>query len=244
MGPEKETFLGIPADVVTRSEAARRILAMLAESHAHFVASVNPEICVAARRNPELRRVLLSAHLSTPDGVGIVLSSRLRGGRIRERVTGIDLMRDLIQAAAEEGHSVFLYGAARGVAAEAANNLQKDFPGLIVAGTHHGFVSPPEEAEVARIIASSGARLVFVGTGSPRQEMFAAKHGEATGARVLMVVGGSFDVLSGRLRRAPRICQTLGLEWLYRLYQQPHRLQRALVLPRFLYLSLKEGRIR
>ena len=241
---KKEIFLGIPADVVTNSEATERISSMLTESHAHFVASINPEICVAAQKNSELRRVLSAADLGTPDGVGVVLSSRLRGGKIRERVTGIDLLMNLMQVAVERGYSVFLYGAAEGVAAGAAKNLQKMFPGLIIAGTHHGYVKPQEEADVAKMIAASGADLVFVGTGSPRQEMFASKYAEMSGARVLMVVGGSFDVISGRLQRAPKVFQTLGLEWLYRLIQQPHRLQRSLVLPIFLYLSLKEGRLR
>ncbi|HHX74574.1 MAG TPA: WecB/TagA/CpsF family glycosyltransferase, partial [Firmicutes bacterium] len=134
-------------------------------------------------------------------------------------------------------------GAAEGVAAAAARKLQERFPGLIVAGTHHGYVKAEEEAEVARIIAASGADLVFVGTCSPRQEMFAARYGAATGARVLMVVGGSFDVISGRLQRAPVLFQRMGLEWLYRVCQQPRRLQRLLVLPYFLLLSVKEGRL-
>ena len=239
----RETFLGIPADVITNKEATERIRAMLAENRAHFVASVNPEICVAALYNKELRQVLLSADMGTPDGVGIVLSSRLRGGKIRERVTGIDLMMDLMPVAVAGGYSVFLYGAAEGVAEEAARRLQERFPGLVIAGTHHGYVKAEEEAEVARKIAASGADLVFVGTGSPRQEMFVAKFGEATGAKVLMVVGGSFDVISGRLQRAPVLFQRMGLEWLYRVCQQPRRLQRLLVLPYFLFLSLKEGRL-
>ena len=168
-----------------------------------------------AAQNAELRRHFI-ADMGTPDGVGIVLSSRLRGGRIRERVTGIDLMLELMDVAVEGKHPVFLYGAAEGVAEEAARNLQKSYPGLIIAGTHHGYVEPEEEPKIAELIARSGAEMVFVGTGSPRQEMFAARYGEATGAKVLMVVGGSFDVLSGRLQRAPKICQQLGLEWLYR----------------------------
>ena len=209
---------------------------------AHFVASVNPEICVAAQNDPELRRVLVSADLGTPDGVGIVLVSRLKGGKIRERVTGIDLMMNLMRVAVEDGHAIFLYGAAEGIAADAAKNLQKMFPGLIIAGTHHGYVKPEAEVVVAEKIAGSGAHMVFVGTGSPRQEMFASQYGPASGARVLMVVGGSFDVISGRLQRAPRIYQTLGLEWLYRLCQQPRRrLHRSLVLPNFIYLSLKNA---
>ncbi|MDW7652088.1 MAG: WecB/TagA/CpsF family glycosyltransferase [Bacillota bacterium] len=242
MKEKKEVFLGIPADVVTQGQAAERIRLMLTENRAHFVASVNPEICVAAQTNPALHRVLTSADLGTPDGVGIVLASRLRGGQIRERVTGIDLMLDLLRVAVEDECSVFLYGAAEGVAAKAAQNLQNMFPGLIIAGTHHGYVDPGEEANVAKKIAASGAVMVFVGTGSPRQEMFASLHGRATGARVLMVVGGSFDVLSGRIHRAPQIFQSVGLEWLYRLFQQPRRrLTRVLVLPYFIYLVLAEA---
>ena len=214
---------------------------MLSEEGTHFIASVNPEICVAAQKNPELHRVLVTADLGTPDGVGIVLASRLRGGRVRERVTGIDLMLDLMRVAVAGGKSVFLYGAAEGVAAQAAQNLQKMFPGLKVAGTHHGYVPAADEGAVAEKIAATGAELVFVGTGSPRQEMFCATHGAATGAKVLMVVGGSFDVLSGRLQRAPRIYQQVGLEWLYRLFQQPRRLRRILVLPYFLFLSIRNN---
>ena len=191
-----------------------------------------------------MKKILLSADLGTPDGVGIVLSSRLRGGKIRERVTGIDLMLDLMPMLVAGGYSIYLYGAAEGVAEEAAENLRQRFPGLKIAGTHHGYVKPEEEREVARKIAASGADLLFVGTGSPRQEMFAAKYGAETGAKVLMVVGGSFDVISGRLQRAPLLFQKMGLEWLYRFYQQPRRLKRLLVLPYFLLLSLKEGRIK
>jgi N-acetylglucosaminyldiphosphoundecaprenol N-acetyl-beta-D-mannosaminyltransferase len=244
MKPAKEKFLGIPAAVVTNREAAEIILGMLQENHTHFVASVNPEICVAAQSNQALKKILLSADLGTPDGVGIVLSSRLRGGKIRERVTGIDLMLDLMPMLVAGGYSIYLYGAAEGVAEEAAENLRQRFPGLKIAGTHHGYVKPEEEREVARKIAASGADLLFVGTGSPRQEMFAAKYGAETGAKVLMVVGGSFDVISGRLQRAPLLFQKMGLEWLYRFCQQPRRLKRLLVLPYFLLLSLKEGRIK
>jgi N-acetylglucosaminyldiphosphoundecaprenol N-acetyl-beta-D-mannosaminyltransferase len=244
MKPAKEKFLGIPAAVVTNREAAEIILGMLQEDYTHFVASVNPEICVAAQGNQALKKILLSADLGTPDGVGIVLSSRLRGGKIRERVTGIDLMLDLMPMLVAGGYSIYLYGAAEGVAEEAAENLRQRFPGLKIAGTHHGYVKPEEEREVARKIAASGADLLFVGTGSPRQEMFAAKYRAETGAKVLMVVGGSFDVISGRLQRAPLLFQKMGLEWLYRFCQQPRRLKRLLVLPYFLLLSLKEGRIK
>ncbi len=234
----KEEFLGIWADVLTLEQARDRVRAMLGEGRPHFVASVNPEICLAAGRNRELRQALQQADLGIPDGIGIVLASRLRGGALRRRVTGIDLLQALAEMAASEGKSVYLFGAAAGVAAAAAANLTARFPGLKVAGTHHGYLPPEKEGEVAAIIAQSGADLVFVGLGSPRQELFVVRHGAATGARVLMVVGGAFDVLSGRLRRAPLLFQKLGLEWLFRLWQQPRRLLRCLALPRFLPLVL------
>ncbi len=234
----KEPILGIPAHIVTLEEAVSRVKEMLKNNKSHFIASVNPEICIAARENELLKKVLLEADLGIPDGIGIVLASRLCGGQIRARVTGIDLMQELVKLAAVENKSIFLYGAAEGVAAEAATKLTESYPDLLIAGTQHGYISKEQEAEVAKQIAASGADIVFIGLGSPRQEFFFADHGSATGAKVLMAVGGSFDVLSGRLPRAPRIYQRLGIEWLYRLCLQPARLKRSLSLPRFLFLSL------
>lgn len=234
----REEFLGIPADVVTLEQARDRVRSMLHQERPHFIASVNPEICLAAAKNQTLRQALLTADLGIPDGVGIVLASRLRGGSIRSRVTGIDLMQALVELAATEGKSIYLYGAAQGVAAAAAANLRERHPDLKIAGSQHGYVPPEKEGEVAAQIAAAGADMVFLGLGSPRQEYFAVRHGAATGARVLMVVGGSFDVISGRLQRAPQIYQKLGLEWLFRLLQQPKRLSRFLALPRFIPLVL------
>lgn len=234
----KENIFGIPADTVTMEDAVRLIREMFEENRPHLIASVNPEICMAAQKNETLRRIVRGADLGIPDGIGIVLASKLRGGRIRARVTGIDLMLALVGLAAAEGKRVFLFGAAQGVADEAAAKLREQYPAVQIAGTQHGYVPPAEEAAVAAKIAASGADIVFVGLGSPRQELFAADHGAATGARVLMVVGGSFDVISGRLQRAPEFYRRFGIEWAYRLLQQPSRARRMLVLPVFLLRSL------
>jgi N-acetylglucosaminyldiphosphoundecaprenol N-acetyl-beta-D-mannosaminyltransferase len=235
----KESILGIPADIVTLHEAVERVWQMVDHNRPHFVASVNPEICMASRKDSALKAALLSADLGIPDGVGIVLASRLRRGAIRTRVTGIDLMQLLVARAAGEGKKIFLFGAAEGVAADAATNLQQRYPSLQIAGTAHGYIPPEKEEDVARAIKASGADIVFVGLGSPRQELFAVRHGQASGAKVLMVVGGSFDVLSGRLSRAPQIYQKFGIEWLFRAIQQPKRLKRMLALPRFLWTALQ-----
>lgn len=234
----KEPILGIPADVISVDGAVERAREMLTSERPHFIASVNPEICMAARQNPALKEALLAADLGIPDGIGVVLASRLRGGQIRERVTGIDLMQALVALAAEEGKSVFLFGAAEGVAADAAANLKKRHPSLQIAGTMHGYLPVEREGEAVKAIADSAADLVFIGLGSPRQELFVAKHGNETGAKILMVVGGSFDVLAGRLQRAPEIYQKLGVEWLYRVIQQPQRLTRLFALPRFLLAAM------
>ncbi|MBT9172508.1 MAG: N-acetylglucosaminyldiphosphoundecaprenol N-acetyl-beta-D-mannosaminyltransferase [Syntrophomonadaceae bacterium] len=235
----KETFLGIPADAITLPEAVEWARGWLADGRSGgFIASVNPEICVAAQADHKLRSCLLAAALGIPDGIGIVLVSRLRGGRLRGRVAGIELLLALCALAAAEGKSVFFFGAAAGVAEAAAEAATKRYPGLRLAGTQHGFIGPQEEAEAAAKIAASGADLVFVGLGSPRQEYFVAGHGAATGAKLLMAVGGSFDVLAGKVRRAPRLFRRLGLEWLYRFVRQPWRLRRLPALPRFLVQAL------
>ncbi|MBS4030280.1 MAG: WecB/TagA/CpsF family glycosyltransferase [Clostridiales bacterium] len=234
----KESILGIPTDIVTLDEAVTRVQEMLNDNKPHFIASVNPEICLAAQENNLLKEILKAADLGIPDGIGIILASKLRRGQIRARVTGIDLMQSLVKLAASEKKSIYLYGAAEGVAAEAAANLTKAHPGLQIAGIQHGYIATEQEGEVAKNIAASKADMVFIGLGSPRQEFFVSHHGNATKAKVLMVVGGSFDVLSGRLPRAPQIYQRLGIEWLYRLLLQPTRLKRALNLPRFLLQAL------
>ncbi|MBS4009052.1 MAG: WecB/TagA/CpsF family glycosyltransferase [Clostridium sp.] len=230
----QEFILDVPTDVVTLAEAVSWAQEKLNQNGSHFIASVNPEICFSARRNSALQKALLAADLRIPDGVGIVLASRLCGGQIRERVTGIDLMEELVALAAAEGKKIFLLGAAEGVAAAAAAKLKDRYPSLMVAGTAHGYLPQAQDGELAGSIAASGADLVFVALGSPRQELFVAEYGAASGAKILMVVGGSFDVLSGRLRRAPLFYQRLGLEWFFRLVQQPKRILRVWIMPAFL----------
>jgi len=205
-----------------------------------FIASINPEICVAAQKNKKLFEAVSSCSLGIPDGVGIVIASRLQGGKIRERVTGIDFMLKLVAMSADLGFSVFLLGAAPNVAEAAANRLKEKYPRLLVAGTHHGYFKENEEEGISEIIKKSNADIVFVGLGSPRQEFFIYRNKDLTGAKVLMAVGGSFDVISGNLSRAPEIWQRLNVEWLYRAFKQPQRAMRLLKLPLFLALVIVE----
>lgn len=204
-----------------------------------YTVAINPEKIMRARREPGLRPVLEQAGLRIADGVGVVVASRLRGGHVTGRVTGIDLTMALAQEAARHGWPVYLLGGAPGVAEAAAVSYRRRFPGFRVAGAADGYFRG-RDAEVAAQVRASGARILFVALGSPAQEYWLHAHLAETGCRVGLGVGGTFDVLAGRTERAPVIMQRLGLEWLHRLIQEPSRYRRMAVLPVFLFLALLE----
>lgn len=195
-----------------------------------------------AHEEPEYAAVLERADLITADGIGAVWAIQRLTGQRPERVTGVDLAVTLARVCAAEEQSVFLLGGKPGVAAEAAARLQDRLPGLRIAGARHGFWRPGEEAEVVAEINRARPGLLLVGIGQPAQEFFLDKVGRGLAARVALGVGGSLDVLAGRLRRAPRWMQRAGLEWLWRWRQEPWRLRRILRLPRFIWVVLRTPR--
>ncbi|WP_027717638.1 WecB/TagA/CpsF family glycosyltransferase [Desulfovirgula thermocuniculi] len=234
-------ILGARVDAVDLEGAVEKIAAFVREGRPRQVITLNPEILYRAQKEPPLLSLINAADLVTADGVGVVWAAGMCGARLPGRVTGIDLMLALVARAAREGWRVFLLGAAPGVAAEAARRLQERHPGLVVAGTHHGYFSPQEERGVVEEIRAARADLLFVALGAPKQELFIARHKAVLGAKVAMGVGGSFDVLAGKARRAPAWMRRLGLEWLGRLLMEPRRWRRMLVLPRFAGLVLRES---
>ncbi len=230
-----ERFLDIPVDPVDNAGAiAAARQAVAGDRPPLLVIAINPEKVMKAQRDAELRDFIERAGLRIADGVGIVLASRLRGGRVRSRVTGVDLMLLLIEEAARRSWRVFLLGARPEVNEAAAEELRRRFPSLVISGRRDGYFRPEDGAKIADEIAATGADLLFVALGSPAQERFLLQWGERTGTKVRMGVGGSFDVLAGRVPRAPAAMRRAGLEWLYRLYREPWRLRRMLVLPVFL----------
>jgi N-acetylglucosaminyldiphosphoundecaprenol N-acetyl-beta-D-mannosaminyltransferase len=183
------------------------------------------------------------AALVTPDGIGIVWACRKAGYKVSERVTGIDLMLSLAGRAAAENWRVYLLGAAPGVAEEAGVRLGQNYPGLQVVGTHHGYFNEGEEAaRVAEIVRKASPQLIFVALGAPKQEQWIDCYLEQTGASAAVGVGGSFDVIAGKVQRAPLWLQRLHLEWLARLLREPSRWRRQLVLPKFAWLVLRKYR--
>jgi N-acetylglucosaminyldiphosphoundecaprenol N-acetyl-beta-D-mannosaminyltransferase len=208
---------------------------------ARQVVTLNPEMLMQARRDPAVWGLLNRGDLVVPDGHGILWAGKRLGSPFPERVTGIDLIQTLAARAVAAGWRLYLLGGAPGVAEAAAVNLQRQHPGLQVAGTGHGYFTGAELPAVLEHIRVAEPGLLLVGLGFPRQEYFIREHGRELGPLVAVGVGGSFDVLSGRLRRSPVWIQRLRLEWLYRVFQEPARWRRLLVLPRFVGLVLVQA---
>ena len=224
---------GAPVDRVTMEQVvARALRAAAGHDQQISIFAMNPEKVVKAGGDPQLLKLLSASELLIPDGIGCVLAMRLRGWKA-QRVPGSELMPALCEAAARDGHSVFLLGARPEVNAEAARRLRERFPQLIIAGRQHGYFEAREESSLLDAINDSGASMLFVAMGSPKQEEWMARHRQQLSVKVLQGVGGTFDVLAGAARRAPEIWLRLNLEWLYRLLSQPQRLLRQRALPLF-----------
>ncbi len=206
------------------------------------VLTPNPEIIMAARGDAELTAALREADLSLADGIGVVWAARALGNPVPERVTGVDLLELLLGHLARRGGGVYFLGGRPGVAEEAAGRARARWPGLRVAGCHHGYFGPNEAPAVAAAVAGSGADLLVCGMGFPRDQKWLRRWREGLGVRVAVGVGGALDVLAGRVRRAPAAWRRLHLEWFHRLLTQPWRWRRMLALPRFCLAVLAEAR--
>ena len=217
----KTTILGVDFDTYTLDEAAEHAVNLMNESGQHIVCTPNPEIVMEAQHDRELMGILKAADMVTPDGVGVVWASKYSKTKITERVSGYD---------------------APGVAEKAAEMMAKKYVGLKVVGIHDGYFDKKEEHLIIADIKKKQPSLLLVGLGSPKQEKWIYNNLRLTGAKLAIGIGGSFDVMSGNLKRAPKIFCKLGLEWFYRLITQPSRFKRMLKLPKFVIKVRKEMR--
>ena len=204
------------------------------------VCTVNPEFIMEARRHPTFGRALAEADLCAPDGVGVLWAARLAGARLNERVTGSEGIYRLCERAAAQGWRVFFLGAAAGVAARAAEELARLYPGLIVAGTFGGSPAQADWPQIQKQLRAARPDLLFVAYGHPRQDIWIQLHREELPVAVALGVGGAFDFVAGISQRAPHWIQRLGLEWLDRLMREPWRWRRMAVLPLFALLVVVE----
>ena len=200
----------------------------------HQICTSNPEFIMRAQEDSRFREVLTAANLSLPDGIGLIYASIIQGERLPERVAGSDLVYRLAEKAAVNGWSLFLLGAAPGIAEEAATALVKRYPTLSIAGTYAGSPAAEEQPHIIEMINRSAPDILYVAYGAPQQDIWIADAKKRlTTVRIAIGVGGSLDFIAGRISRAPTFLQKAGLEWLYRLYLEPWRWRRMLALPQF-----------
>ncbi|MHB0999387.1 MAG: WecB/TagA/CpsF family glycosyltransferase [Armatimonadota bacterium] len=214
----------------------------ISERTPRMVVTADSSAVVIARDDPELMEILGKADLVTPDSSGILWAAKYLGMPLIERVSGADMVVHLCERAAQNGYSVFFLGAAPGVTDIAADNLKKRYPGLKIAGTHHGYFKPDESPAIVKIVRDSKPDMLFVAMGIPMQEKWIDKYRNDLQVPVSMGVGGTFDVISGRVKRAPKWMQRHGLEWAYRLLSNPRKIGKVMTLPVFMMRVLKSKR--
>ena len=237
------TILNTTIDNLTMDQTLGLIEEKISQNaHVHH-AVVNAGKIVEMQSDSQLRQSVNSSDLINADGQAVVWASKLLGEGLEERVTGIDLMINLVKLASEKNYKIFFFGAQEKVLLELINIYSSKYSKDIIAGFRNGYFKKEEEKDIAKQIASSGANILFVAISSPTKENFLYTHRELLSeVNFIMGVGGSFDVIAGKVKRAPLWLQAIGMEWLYRLYQEPKRMWRRYLIgnSKFILLVLRE----
>ena len=232
---ERVNILGVDVDAVTMAEAVDVVRRAMDTRAGVMVATANAEMLMRATHDEELRRILNASALVVPDGAGTVWAARHLGHAMPERVAGYDLAQELLRCAPAEGHSVYFFGSAPGVAEKAKAKAEKLYPGIEIVGVRNGFFKPEDNAAIIAAIRAAKPDLLLVALGVPKQEKWIAAHLAELGVPVAIGVGGTLDVMAGVMKRAPHWMQKAKLEWLFRGMLQPKRAGRLLALPKFVW---------
>jgi N-acetylglucosaminyldiphosphoundecaprenol N-acetyl-beta-D-mannosaminyltransferase len=231
-------ILGVQVDNVTMEQTLGILEEYVRQGDPRLIVTADAAGIVAAQSDPEWRQIMLSADLVTPDSVGVLWASKRAGSQITERVSGVDLVEQLVS----RGFRCYFLGAAPGIARRAEQALTARYPNAAIVGVRDGFFTEREETAIVGEIKASNPQVLLVAMGIPKQEKFIARNMNTIGAAINMGVGGSFDVLSGTVKRAPRVLQRMHLEWLWRLLQNPKKWRKVAALPRFWWLVLTSRR--
>jgi N-acetylglucosaminyldiphosphoundecaprenol N-acetyl-beta-D-mannosaminyltransferase len=235
--PVRDLF-GIPVSAVSMADVVAIVDSAIAKRERLLIGVVNAAKVANMRRDAELRQSLLSSDVIVADGFSVVMAARLLGCPLPERVAGIDLMRAILGRGSDQHYRVYCLGATPDVLASAERAIAAEYPGVQLVGRQHGYFTPDEEPRVADDIRQSAADVLFVAMTSPKKERFLATWGPELAVPVCHGVGGSFDVLAGKVRRAPGMWQQLGLEWLYRVIQEPRRLWRRYFVTNSVFVGM------
>ncbi|MBI2049715.1 WecB/TagA/CpsF family glycosyltransferase [Candidatus Roizmanbacteria bacterium] len=258
---DKKNILGVNLTNVTKKEVLEYIIKGLGKKQKkYFIVTPNPEFLVLANKNSRFKNILNSAELALPDGIGVILAGKILGKTLKQRITGIELLESLCSEIAEKPITVGFLGGGPGVADKTAERLQNLYPNLkIVFASEEwlknnvglskrfkisdlGFKNKERQAinHKSSIINHQSIDMLFVAFGAPKQEIWISENLENLPVKIAIGVGGAFDYISGKVKRAPKFIQDLGLEWLYRLIRQPWRFKRQFSLLRFIWLVFKE----
>lgn len=230
---KKLNIAGVKIHCVDFSKTILKIEDFIRLKKPHQVITINPEFVVTAQKDKEFKNILNSADLALPDGIGVVLASKLLKGCVKERITGIDLIPEIVKLAQKKGFSIYFLGAEEDIAKKTVDILLKQYPKLKIAGAEAG---SPHDLDLVERIKRTKPDILFVAFGHPKQEKWIYKYKERLSIPVSIGVGGAFDFISKKVPRAPLWIQKMGLEWLYRLIKEPKRWKRQLKLIMFIFL--------
>lgn len=227
-------ILGVPVHPLTMNESVAVLEEKLQKKEQAFVVTANAEIIMMCQQDKEYNNIVSEqADLVLPDGAGAVWAGRYLGNEVPERVAGFDLYNQLLKLSADKGYKAYFFGGAPGVAEAAKDKAEELYPGVQIVGCRNGYFNETEEEAIIKEINDAAPDMLFVALGAPKQEKWLVKYRNQLKPRVLMGIGGSFDVLAGKMERAPKWMQEASLEWAFRLYKQPSRFMRMLALPKF-----------
>lgn len=232
--------LGVSVSLLGMDQSLALLEEFVRDGSAHMVVTADASGFATAAEDSELRQIYEQADLATPDSQGVVWALRRKTGKPVERVSGVDLVDRICALSANKGYRIFFLGAAPGVAESAAERMRLAHVGCNIVGTRHGYFPASDDEIVAQEVAPSKPDFLFVAMGIPRQEKFIANTRPIIGARVAIGVGGSFDVFSGRVKRAPKLVQAIKMEWAWRLLLNPSKFQKVKMLPKFVRLVLQD----
>lgn len=236
-------ILGVPVHPLTMDETVSFLDERLQNKEQTFVVTANAEIIMMCQQDADYNKIVgQDAELVLPDGAGAVWAGRYLGYDVPERVAGYDLYRQLLALSAKKGYKAYFFGGAPGVAEAAMAKARELYPGVQIAGCRNGFFKEDEVPAIIQAINDSQADMLFVALGAPKQEKWLVKYRSQLNPKILMGIGGSFDVLAGKMERAPKWMQDASLEWAFRLYKQPSRFMRMLALPKFVLKVIFSGK--
>ena len=229
---DRINILGVGFDNFSMSEAVAEAMALISRHGSAWAVTPNPEIVMLCRENAALAEAARNAALVIPDGIGVIFGAKILGTPLKGKLPGIDFASALMDELAKSSGSIYLFGAKPGVAEKAAQTLLAEHPGIRVVGTHDGYFT--DDAPIIAEIQAANPDLLLVCLGAPKQELWMQANAEKLHVGMMIGLGGSLDVFAGEVRRAPKLWQMLGLEWLYRLLKEPKRIGRMMKLPAFL----------